>query len=177
MLITVSLQLATRNFGKYLVALGTNLFFLETHLGVFGASPRSFGWHLGGPRSQPLSLCDAPPTLGESLAGGALLGRGLHQRQQKFFYHVQVKSLMGVIAQKTVMRVMTMMTVMTTIMMMKISRQAETILTVVLLSASEHDSHIMYYLSVTIIIQNSNKNLFRHMDNFICNVVPQCYNI
>jgi hypothetical protein len=74
LLITVSLQLATRHFGKYLVALGTNLFFWETHLGVFGASPRSFGWHLGGPRSQPLSLCDAPPNLGESLAGGALLG-------------------------------------------------------------------------------------------------------
>jgi hypothetical protein len=73
LLITVSLQLATRHFRKYLVALGTNLFFWETHLGVFGASPRSFGWHLGGPRSQPLSLCDAPPNLGESLAGGALL--------------------------------------------------------------------------------------------------------
>jgi hypothetical protein len=73
LLITVSLQLATRHFGKYLVALGTNLFFWETHLGVFGASPRSFGWHLGRPRSQPLSLCDAPPNLGESLAGGALL--------------------------------------------------------------------------------------------------------
>jgi hypothetical protein len=29
-----------------------------------------------GPRSQPLSLCDAPPTLGESLAGGALLVGG-----------------------------------------------------------------------------------------------------
>jgi hypothetical protein len=27
LLITVSLQLATRHFGKYLVALGTNLFF------------------------------------------------------------------------------------------------------------------------------------------------------
>jgi hypothetical protein len=75
LLITVSLQLATRHFGKYLVALGTNLFFWEAHLGVFGASPRSFGWHLGGPRSRPLSLCDAPPNLGESLAGGALLGR------------------------------------------------------------------------------------------------------
>jgi hypothetical protein len=73
LLITVSLQLATRHFGKYLVALGMNLFFWETHLGVFGASPRSFGWHLGGPRSQPLSLCDAPPNLGESLTGGALL--------------------------------------------------------------------------------------------------------
>jgi hypothetical protein len=73
LLIIVSLQLATRHFGKYLVALGTHLFFCKTHLGVFGASPRSFGWHLGGPQSQPLSLCDAPPTLGESLAGGALL--------------------------------------------------------------------------------------------------------
>jgi hypothetical protein len=74
LLITVSLQLATRHFGKYLVALGTNLFFWETHLGVFSAAPRSLGWRLGGPRSQPLSLCDAPPNLGESLAGGALLG-------------------------------------------------------------------------------------------------------
>jgi hypothetical protein len=92
------------------------------------------------------------------------------------FCHVRVRSLMGVrvIAQKTVMRVMIMMTM---IMIMKISRQAETTLTDILLSASKHDSHVMYYLSVTRIIQNSTNNLFWHLDNFICNDVPHCYNV
>jgi hypothetical protein len=92
----------------------------------------------------------------------------------KVFCHVRVKSLMGVrvIANKTVMRVMMMM-MMT---MMKISREAAMTLKFILLSAKEHDSHIMYYLSATRIIQNSNNDLFRHMDNCICNVVPHCYN-
>jgi hypothetical protein len=96
------------------------------------------------------------------------------------FCHVRVKSLMGLIAEKTVIRVMTMMAMMammTTIMMMKILRQAETTLTVILLSAIEHDSCIMHYLCVTRSIQNSNNNLFWHLDNCICNVVPHCYNV
>jgi hypothetical protein len=49
-----------------------------------------------------------------------------------------------------------MMMTMTTIMMMKITSQVEATLTDILLSASKHDSHVMYCLSVTRIIQNSN---------------------
>jgi hypothetical protein len=111
-------------------------------------------------------------SMDEDLVG---MGEGSTDDNESF-RRVRVKSVMGVrvIAQKTAMRVMTMMTM---IMTMKISRQAEATLTDILISTSEHDYHTMYYLSVTKIIQNSNNNLFCHLDNFICNVVPYCYNV
>jgi hypothetical protein len=91
---------------------------------------------------------------------------------------VKVKSLMGVkvIAHKTVMRVMTVMKIMMMIMTMNIRRQAAATLMEILLRASKHDSHMRYFLSVTRIVQNSNNNFFRYLDNFICNVVRHCYN-
>jgi hypothetical protein len=72
-LFSVSLQLSTMHFSKYLLSLGTKLVYGRHTSGYYVHHlGRSVGT-LAGPRSQPLSLGDAPPTLGESLAGGALL--------------------------------------------------------------------------------------------------------